>query len=132
MLESERRVADVLDDLRIAWEYEPTLIIFHYDDEGHVKSGFRPDFYLPKYNFYIEVTKARTLTDKNRKIRKARELHGIRIELLDRYDLAGDLKGIVLKLLQSVKDTPQVSPWDTEKNALALTFVRRELTQPAN
>ena len=59
MIQSEREVAAVLDSLHVAWEYEPRLFVFLEDEKGFVREGFRPDFYLPRYDLYIEVTKAK-------------------------------------------------------------------------
>ena len=39
--------------------------------------SFNPDFYLPEYNLYIELTtlKQSLVTEKNRKLRRLRELY---------------------------------------------------------
>jgi hypothetical protein len=39
--------------------------------------AFRPDFYLPAYDLYIEITtlNQKLVTKKNRKVRRLRELH---------------------------------------------------------
>ena len=39
--------------------------------------AFRPDFYLPAYDLYIEITtlSQKLVTKKNRKVRRLRELH---------------------------------------------------------
>lgn len=83
MIKSEREVADVLDALRVPWIYEPTLFVFEASATGVPKRGFRPDFYLPIQDIYIEVTQAKDSNDKNRKIRKLRELYPeIQVELV--------------------------------------------------
>lgn len=77
MFASEREVADVLDKLHVEWEYEPRLFELKHNAKGHILEGFRPDFYLPKYNLYIEVTKGKQkhVTDKHRKARLVQELY---------------------------------------------------------
>jgi hypoxanthine phosphoribosyltransferase len=74
---SERNFAGLLDFYGIAWEYEPTEFILEWDDDGRPMQGFRPDFYLPAYDLYIELTtlNQRLVTKKNRKVRRLRELH---------------------------------------------------------
>jgi cytidylate kinase len=74
---SEEELARVLDFYRIRWEYEPTSFPLAWDEEGKVVEAFTPDFYLPDFDLYIELTtlKQDLVTEKNRKIRRLRELH---------------------------------------------------------
>lgn len=52
----EFKVAKYLDELKIIWEYEKDLIEIEYIFKGIWKQGtYRPDFYLPEFNKYIEV-----------------------------------------------------------------------------
>jgi hypothetical protein len=86
---TERSLARLLDALGIRWEYEPRLFSLETDAEGKTKSGFRPDFYLPEMDLYVEVTTQRTLTAKNRKIRRMTELYpNVRVVLLGRTELS--------------------------------------------
>lgn len=51
--------------------------------------AFRPDFYLPAYDIYIEVTtlSQKLVTKKNRKIRRLRELNpGVKVKILYQRD----------------------------------------------
>ena len=61
----------------VAWEYEPTEFTLAWNPDGSPLQAFRPDFYLPAYNLYIEITtlNQRLVTKKNRKVRRLRELH---------------------------------------------------------
>ena len=74
---SERQFATLLDFYGVAWEYEPTEFTLEWDGEGNPAQGFRPDFYLPAYDLYIEITtlNQKLVTKKNRKLRRLRELH---------------------------------------------------------
>ena len=47
------------------------------DDEGNPTSAFTPDFYLPAYDLYIEITtlNQKLVTKKNRKARRLTELY---------------------------------------------------------
>lgn len=74
---SEEEFARVLDFYRIQWEYEPRSFPLAWDQEGRVVEAFTPDFYLPDFDLYIELTtlKQDLVTEKNRKIRKLRELY---------------------------------------------------------
>jgi hypothetical protein len=75
--QSERQFARLLEFYGVAWRYEPTEFTLDRDVEGRPIRAFRPDFYLPAYNLYIEITtlNQRLVTKKNRKVRRLRELH---------------------------------------------------------
>jgi hypothetical protein len=72
---SERQFAKLLDFYNIAWEYEPRTFILERDSEGNPVQAFSPDFYLPAYDLYIEITtlNQKLVTKKNRKVRRLRE-----------------------------------------------------------
>ncbi len=74
---SERVAAEILDFYRIRWEYEPTTFPIEWDGEGKVIASFTPDFYLPDFELYIELTtmSQKLVTKKNRKVRRLKELH---------------------------------------------------------
>ena len=74
---SEAEVARVLDFYRIRWEYEPRSFPIAWDEHGRVTEAFTPDFHLPDLDLYIELTtlKQSLVTDKNRKVRRLRELY---------------------------------------------------------
>jgi cytidylate kinase len=74
---SEAELARVLDFYRLRWEYEPRSFPIAWDDQGRATEAFTPDFYLPDLDLYIELTtlKQSLVTDKNRKVRRLRELY---------------------------------------------------------
>jgi hypothetical protein len=74
---SERQFAQLLDFYQIEWQYEPTSFDLEWDPDGHITRRFTPDFYLPAYDLYIEITtlNQKLVTKKNRKVRKLRELY---------------------------------------------------------
>ena len=75
--QSEQVFANLLDFYRIAWEYEPRNFPVQWDAEGRISESFTPDFYLPEFDLYVELTtmKQSLVTRKNRKIRLLRELY---------------------------------------------------------
>jgi cytidylate kinase len=75
--QSEQVFANLLDFYRIAWEYEPKSFPVQWDRDGRVIESFTPDFYLPEYDLYVELTtmKQSLVTRKNRKVRLLRELY---------------------------------------------------------
>jgi hypoxanthine phosphoribosyltransferase len=88
---SEEDFARLLDFYRIKWEYEPRTFVLRENEDGTVKVGFSPDFYLPEFDLYIEVTtkKPHLMNRKLRQIEALRLQHpGLRIELMDRADFA--------------------------------------------
>ncbi len=73
----------------MAWEYEPTEFTLEWDRVGNPVQAFRPDFYLPAYDLYIEITtlNQKLVTKKNRKVRRLRELHPeVRIKIFYQRD----------------------------------------------
>jgi len=86
---SERQFARLLDFYRVEWEYEPTAFPIEWDAAGQPLQHFRPDFYLPGFCLYIEITtlNQRLVTKKNRKVRRLRELYpDVRIKVLYQRD----------------------------------------------
>jgi hypothetical protein len=74
---SERVAAEILDFYRIRWEYEPRTFPIEWDGNGNVIASFAPDFYLPDFDLFIELTtmSQKLVTKKNRKVRRLRELY---------------------------------------------------------
>lgn len=59
------------------------------DRDGNPSQAFTPDFYLPAYDQFIEITtlNQRLVTKKNRKARRLRELHPeVQIKVLYQRD----------------------------------------------
>jgi hypothetical protein len=86
---SERQFARLLDFYQIGWEYEPRSFDLERNKEGNVVARFTPDFYLPAYDLYIEITtlNQRLVTRKNRKVRRLRELYpGVRCKVFYQRD----------------------------------------------
>lgn len=93
---SERVCAEILDYYGIRWEYEPRTFPIEFNHRGKVVAYFAPDFYLPDFDLYIELTtmSQKLVTKKNRKIRKLRELFpGINIRIFYQKDF----KNLILK-----------------------------------
>jgi cytidylate kinase len=74
---SEEVFANLLDFYRIAWDYEPRSFALQWDKDGKVLEAFTPDFYLPEFDLYVELTtmKQAHVTRKNRKIRLLRAIY---------------------------------------------------------
>jgi hypothetical protein len=74
---SERQFAQLLDFYGIPWEYEPTSFDIDFDKEGRVLQRFTPDFFLPEFELYIEITtlNQKLVTKKNRKARRLMQLY---------------------------------------------------------
>lgn len=74
---SERVAAEILDFYHIRWQYEPQTFPIEWDSNGNVIKYFSPDFYLPDFDLFIELTtmSQKLVTKKNRKVRRLKELH---------------------------------------------------------
>jgi len=86
---SERVAAQILDFYGIRWEYEPTTFPIEWNAAGNVIASFSPDFYMPDFDLYIELTtmSQKLVTKKNRKVRRLRELYpDIRIKIFYQKD----------------------------------------------
>jgi hypothetical protein len=86
---SERQFAKLLDFYGIEWEYEPRTYTLSHTRDGRPVQAFTPDFYLPAYDLFIEVTtlNQKLVTKKNKKARRLRELHpDVRIKVLYQRD----------------------------------------------
>jgi len=88
--ESESDLAKLFDFYRIAWQYEPRAFPIGWDGGGKPVAFFTPDFYLPDYDLYIEMTVAKPAmnTRKNRKLRLMARYHPrVRVKLFTRRDV---------------------------------------------
>jgi hypothetical protein len=86
---SERQFAKLLDFYGIDWEYEPHTFVLENDPHGNPLEAFSPDFFLPAYELYIEITtlKQKLVTKKNRKVRKLQERYpGTDVKILYQRD----------------------------------------------
>ena len=85
---SERELAGLLDFYGIKYLYEPRSFPLRWVGD-RVSEMFSPDFYLPEQDQYLELTtmKQRLVTEKNRKLRRLREMYPeVNITLLYRRD----------------------------------------------
>jgi hypothetical protein len=106
---SERQFARLLDFYRVEWEYEPTAFPIEWDAAGRAVQHFRPDFYLPGFDLYIEITtlSQKLVTKKNRKVRRLRELYpGVRIKVLYQRDYLSLLAKYGLEPPSQMLDAP--------------------------
>jgi len=93
---SEAELARILDFYAVRWAYEPDTFPIAWNLDGDVIESFSPDFYLPDFELYVELTtlKQKLVRKKNRKLRRLRELYpGIRIKLF----YARDFRMLLLK-----------------------------------
>lgn len=74
---SERIAAEILDFYCVKWLYEPRTFAIEFSDEGQPTAYFTPDFFLPEFDLYIELTtmNQKLVTKKNRKVRRLKELY---------------------------------------------------------
>jgi hypothetical protein len=129
-------VAGYLDWCGARWQYEPQNFILVRDDQDAPRECFAPDFYLPDFEIYFEVTamKQSLVSRKNGKLRKLRGTYpwsdrdpplpagwthwsypDVRVEILYRRDLIElgrhylSLRGeLCEELRQAIAETPAV------------------------
>ena len=111
---SERQFAKLLDFYGIAWEYEPRTFVLEWDREDKPQQAFSPDFYLPAYDLFIEITtmNQKLVTKKNRKARRLKELYpDIRIKVFYQRDYLNLLVKYGLEApSQAIPVDPAVEP----------------------
>ncbi len=93
---SEAEFARILEFYQVHWRYEPDVFPILWDLNGNVVESFAPDFYLPDFDIYVELTtlQQRLVRKKNRKVRRLRELYPhISIKLF----YARDFRALMLK-----------------------------------
>jgi hypothetical protein len=92
---AERQLAKLLDFYGVEWQYEPRTFVLESDADGNATMGFTPDFYLPAYDLFIEITtlSQKLVTKKNAKVRRLRELHpDVNVRILYQRDYVGLLE----------------------------------------
>lgn len=74
---SEEIFANLLDFYRIDWQYEPKSFALVWDEHGQPVEQFTPDFFLPEFNLFVELTtmKQSLVTRKNRKVKLLKQLY---------------------------------------------------------
>ncbi len=110
---SEIPFAQVLDMYHIRWIYEPKTFPLEWDEKGNITSAFSPDFYLPDYDLYLELTvmDQRYTGTKKKKARLLNELYpGINIEVIFKRDYD--------HLLRSLSTAGEMMSDDGRKNSV--------------
>jgi len=82
--------------------------VLGWDERGRPNWAFRPDFYLPDHDQFLELTTLRQdlVTPKNRKLRRLAELYpDVKVRILYRRDHAN----MVLKA-RLASSTPELAP----------------------
>lgn len=91
---SEEEFATILDMHGIEWQYEPRTFPIKWDAEGNITQAFSPDFYLPRFDTYIELTtmEQKYVSEKKKKVQLLKKLYpGTNINIVfknDFYSLA--------------------------------------------
>lgn len=86
---TEAEFAKILDMYQIEWVYEPKTFPIEWDAEGNITLAFSPDFYLTKFDTYLELTtmNQKYVTEKNKKLKKVRELYpGTNVKIVYKKD----------------------------------------------
>ncbi len=87
--ETEAEFAKILDMYGIEWMYEPKTFPIEWYGEGNIKMAFSPDFYLPKFDLYLELTtmEQKYVTKKNKKARMVMDLYpGTNVRIVYKKD----------------------------------------------
>jgi cytidylate kinase len=97
---SEEEFAGILDMYHIDWEYEPRTFPIRWDEEGNVTMAFSPDFYLPRFNTFIELTtmNQKYTSEKKKKVELLKQLYpGTNINIVFKNDFYSLLERFGIK-----------------------------------
>ena len=103
--------------------------MLEWDGEGKPAQAFTPDFYLPAYDLFIEITtmNQKLVTKKNRKARRLKELYpDVRIKVLYQRDYLNLLVKYGLE-----PPSQSVPPVDEGVEPLPLRFAQADEDEPA-
>ena len=87
---AEEFFAALLQYYGLEFEYEPKTFVFERHSDGLPASAFTPDFYVPAWDTYVEITvqNGEFMWRKNRKVRKMKEYFPhVNVELLRKTDM---------------------------------------------
>ena len=95
---AEVELARLLTFYGVRWSYEPTTFALRWGSDGRAEEFVTPDFYLPDFDLYLELTtmRQRLVTRKNRKFRLLRQHYPnvhVRILYLRDYERIRDIYG---------------------------------------
>jgi len=119
--------AKLLDFYGIVWDYEPRTFVLEWDGEGNSAQAFTPDFYLPAYDLFIEITtmNQKLVTKKNRKARRLKELYPeVNVRVLYQRDYLNLLVKYGLE-----PPSQSIPPVDEGVEPLPLRFAKAEVDQ---
>lgn len=103
--DSEVEFARVLDMYNLRWVYEPKTFPLEWDENGVVTNAFSPDFYLPEYDLYLELTvmNPKYSSEKKKKTRLIEKLYpGTKVKLVQRKDFEHLLRSLNDKSAMSI------------------------------
>lgn len=86
---SEEEFAKILNMYNLEWSYEPRTFPIAWDAEGNITQAFSPDFYLPRFDTYLELTvmNQKYTATKKKKAQLLRKLYpGINIRIVFKED----------------------------------------------
>ena len=95
---AEVELARLLTFYGVRWSYEPTTFALRWGSDGRPEEFVTPDFFLPDYDLYLELTtmRQRLVTRKNRKFRLLRQHYPnlqVRLLYLRDYERIRDIYG---------------------------------------
>lgn len=97
---SEEEFAKILDMYDLEWEYEPRTFPIKWDQEGNITLAFTPDFYLPRFNTYIELTtmNQKYVSEKKKKVQLLKKYYpGTNINIVFKHEFETLIKRFGLR-----------------------------------
>lgn len=111
--ELEKEFSNLLNKFKVAHLYEPKTFGITYDEQGNIRRGFTPDFYIPELDLYIEITSMNgsSCGKKRKKIEQVWKLYGVKVVLFQKADVTALVKksknGLRRKNLCAILDTDE-------------------------
>jgi len=99
MTETEKEVANFLDELDLHWRYEAP--VFLWDNEGRPRV-WNPDFYLPKLGLHIEVWNSAEVSTEYRE--KAYKKNGIQVIFVHTFKDKDQWKNFLVSRITAIEE----------------------------
>ncbi len=98
MTETERKVAEYLNELNLSWVYEAPVFLYDNEDRPRV---WTPDFYLPSLGMHIEVWNTEEKSPEYRE--KAYKKNGYHVIFVHAFKEETEWKNFLISRITSIE-----------------------------
>lgn len=92
----EVMIAKFLDNHQVSWMRDRTKVFFNYIDDNNVKRFYYPDFYLPKFDLYLDPKNSYKQMLDETKLQKVLEQNRLNLMVSEVDEMLDDLEQLLL------------------------------------